>query len=145
MLGASYANDRMTVSGVRHSALTDSSLPCSPIILLPANDGSSLWIDHPFVQCLEVLCFKKHLYIFPGFKQIRHCGSGTKKLIVLSHVHQLSYYPPTTAATYGSIIHFHLCFNKYLCCVWKHCVSRSTCIYFQVSRKSDTGFLVQKN
>ena len=27
---------------------TDSSLPCSPIILLPTNDGSNLWIDHPF-------------------------------------------------------------------------------------------------
>ena len=43
-----YANDRMTVAGVHHSALTDSSLPCSPIILLPTNDGSNLWIDHPF-------------------------------------------------------------------------------------------------
>ena len=48
VFGSKNANDRMTVAGVHHSALTDSSLPCSPIILLPANDGSNLWIDHPF-------------------------------------------------------------------------------------------------
>ena len=54
---------------------TDSSLPCSSIILLPANDGSNLCIDHPFwfvylffntqtfVLCLEKLCFKRHLHV----------------------------------------------------------------------------------
>ena len=48
VFGSKNANDRMTVAGVHHSALTASSLPCSPIILLLTNDGSNLWIDHPF-------------------------------------------------------------------------------------------------
>ena len=43
VLVASYANDRMTVAGVHHSALTDSSLAGSPIILLPV--AANLWID----------------------------------------------------------------------------------------------------
>ena len=43
VLGASYANDRMTVAAVHHSALTDSSLAERPIILLPV--AANLWID----------------------------------------------------------------------------------------------------
>ena len=84
-----------------------------------------------FVLCLEVLCFKKHLHIIPGFKQIRHWGSGTNKLIVPFHVLQFSYYPPTTAATYGSTIHFHLFFNTqtFLLCLEVLCFKKHLHIF----------------
>ena len=44
VLGASYANDRMTVAGVHHSALTDSSLAASSNYLIT---GGRQLMDRP--------------------------------------------------------------------------------------------------